>query len=359
MTIRRARPFRFSTSFRERGEENKFMHLASHFIRIIVLSLVLSLFFSACAEKQSAQTPTTFVFIPGVADPFYYTMERGVREMADKLGVKLLVAEYPSTWGPQAQIPLLNTLAESENASPATIDAILIAPTSVDALTAPLRAFHERGIPIITVDTFLGDGDYSKQAEYAFPLAYIGTDNELGGKKIAENLARLLGESGKVYVNTTNPDVSSVEGRVKGFLAGIAEFPNMEVVKVDYCLDVQEVAKAQTLSALQTDPDIVGVFGTNVFSAQGAYQAVVETGLTGAVKIAAWDATPDLIGALRAGHIDLVLAQKPAEMGALAVEWAYKYATHQAPVPKKIISGFEFFTLDNVNEPAMQQFVYQ
>lgn len=60
---------------------------------------------------------------------------------------------------------------------------------------------------------------------------------------MAEQFAELLGKRGKIYVNTTNPDVSSVEGRVKGFLAGIAEFPNMEVVKVDYCLDVQELAR--------------------------------------------------------------------------------------------------------------------
>lgn len=109
----------------------------------------------------------------------------------------------------------------------------------IDALIAPLKKLYDQGIEIITVDTFLGDGDYSKSSNYSFPLAYIGTDNELGGKRVAEHLAKMLGEKGKVYVNTTNPDVSSVMGRVKGFKEGIAEFPNMEVVGVDYNLDVQ------------------------------------------------------------------------------------------------------------------------
>ena len=101
------------------------------------------------------------------------------------------------------------------------------------------------------------------------------------------------------------------------------------------------------------------MFGTNVFSAQGAYRAIVDAGLTGAVKIASWDATQDLINALREGQVDLVLAQKPAEMGALAVEWGYKFFTEQARVPKKVIPGFEFFTRDNVNDPGMQQYIYQ
>jgi ribose transport system substrate-binding protein len=320
-------------------------------VSIIIGMLVTTL---SCSKRQPAPELLTFLFVPGIKDPFYYAMERGAREKAQELGVRLIIADYPTSWGPEAQIPILEAATTRND-----LDFILVAPTSVDALIMPLTKLAARGIQIITVDTFLGDGDYTKDSPYSFPLSYIGTDNELGGKKIAENLARLLGETGKVYVNTTTPDTSSTIGRVKGFIAGIAEFPNMEVVGVDYNLDVQETARKQTLAMLQKNPDIVGVFGVNVFSAQGAYQAVVEAGLTGAVKIASWDATRDLINALRAGQIDLVLAQKPAEMGALGVEWGYKFFREHAQVPKKVIPGFEFFTRDNVTDSAMQQFIYQ
>jgi len=68
---------------------------------------------------------------------------------------------------------------------------------------------------------------------------------------IAENLAKLVGEKGKVFCQATNPDVSSVAGRVKGFREGIAEFPNMKLVGVEWCLDVQQKAQEQTLAALQ------------------------------------------------------------------------------------------------------------
>jgi len=322
------------------------------FLAFLVLGVVL--FLPSCPDTQKPKDALTFVFVPGMSDPFYYTMERGAKEKAQELGVNLIVAEFPKSWGSDAQIPILETTVARGK-----IDLILIAPTSVDALITPLKKLYEQGIQIITVDTFIGDGDYSKESAYAFPLSYIGTDNELGGKKIAENLARLLGETGKVYVNTTTPDTSSVVGRVKGFKAGIAEFPNMEVVGVDYNLDVQEMARKQTLTVLQKYPDIVGVFGTNVFSAQGSYQAVVEAGLTGAVKIASWDATKELINALKEGQVDLVLAQKPAEMGAVAVEWGYKFFKEKAQVPKKVIPGFEFFTRENVTAPNMQQFIYQ
>jgi len=292
--------------------------------------------------------------MPGIADPFYYMMEKGIKAKAEELGVNVISAEYPKSWGPEAQVPILEaTIARGG------VDIVLIAPTSTDALIAPLKKLYDQGIEIITVDTFLGDGDYSKASDYSFPLSYIGSDNEKGGREIATELAKLIGEQGKVYVNTTNPDVSSVAGRVKGFKEGIESYPNIELVGVDYNLDVQQKATDQTLAALQKDPDIAGIFATNVFSSQGAYQAVVNAGLTGAVKIATWDATVDMIAALRKGQVDLVLAQKPYEIGSLAVEWGYKFLTDGTEVPKTVIPGFEYFTQANVDDPAMDEYIYK
>jgi ribose transport system substrate-binding protein len=238
------------------------------------------------------------------------------------------------------------------------IDLLLIAPTSTTALVAPLKKIYDKGIPVITVDTYLGDGDYSKATDYNFPLAYIGTDNKLGGKQVAEQLAKLVGNKGKVYVVNTNPDTSSVIDRGNGFKEGIAEFPNITLVGMDYCMDVQQKAMELTTAALQKNPDIVGIFGVNVFSAQGAAQAVKNAGLAGAVKIATWDATQTLIDALKAGTVDLVLAQLPAEIGSLGVDAGYKYLTQKVAPARKIIPGFQFFTKDNVNNPDMQQYIY-
>ncbi len=321
---------------------------------ISLIALSVAPVFANGADDTAMDDGVTMMFMPGVADPFYYMMEKGIQAKADELGVNLIVAEFPKSWGPEAQVPILEATAAQGG-----IDVILIAPTSVDALVAPLKKLYDQGIEIITVDTYLGNGDYVTASEFSFPLSYIGSDNEKGGREIAEVLSGLIGESGKVYVNTTNPDVSSVAGRVRGFEEGIKAYPNVELVGVDYNLDVQQKATEQTLAALQKDPDIAGVFATNVFSSQGAYQAIVNAGLTGAVKVATWDATVDMIAALKKGQVDLVLAQKPYEIGSLAVEWGYKFITDGAEVPKKVIPGFEFFTQANVDDPAMDEFIYK
>jgi ribose transport system substrate-binding protein len=322
----------------------------------LVLFLVLIITMAAFAGSGPEEKPEelTFAYMSGIADPFMFMIEKGAQAKADELGVKLMTAEYPKAWGPEHQVPILEAMAARGG-----FDFLIVVPTSTEALIVPLKKIHDKGIPMITTDTYLGDGDYSKSSNYSFPLAYIGTDNELGGYEVGKRLADMIGKTGKVYINTTNPDVSSVTGRRDGFLRAMKDFPNIEVVGIDYNLDVQETAQSQTAAVLQAHPDLKGVFGTNLFSAQGAYRAVVNAGLTGAVKVASWDAGMDQINALKEGQIDFTLAQKPYEIGYLAVEWGYKYLTEGVEVPKKVIPGFFFFTQENVDDPDAQQFIYK
>ncbi|HER25442.1 MAG TPA: hypothetical protein ENO17_10395 [Candidatus Atribacteria bacterium] len=317
-------------------------------VSILLVCLVLSV------VSMTGVAALKFAFMPGIADPFYFTMEKGAKAKAAELGVELIVGEYPKAWGPEYQVPILKALAARGD-----IDLLFTAPTSTEALIPVLKEIHDSGIPIITVDTYLGDGDYTKPSNYNFPLSYIGTDNFLGGQVVAGQLALMLGGKGKVFLENTNPDTSSVINRELGFRAGIKIFPDIELVGVEYCLDVQETAVAQVSAALQKNPDLGGVFGVNVFSAQGAYQAVVNAGLEGAVKIATWDATEILIEALKRKELDLILAQMPGEMGSLCVEWGFKHLTEGAEIPKKVIPGFFVFTQENVNDPDAQKYIYK
>jgi ribose transport system substrate-binding protein len=333
-------------------QDERFYKEGKKMKKIVIALLVLCFAVSFVVSARAADLK--FAFMPGIADPFYFTMEKGAKAKAKELGVELLVGEYPKAWGPEYQVPILKALVARGD-----IDLLFTAPTSTEALIPVLKEIHDSGIPIITVDTYLGDGDYSKPSNYSFPLSYIGTDNVLGGKVVAGALAIMLGGKGKVFLENTNPDVSSVIGREQGFREGIKMFPDMELVGVEYCLDVQETAAAQVSAALQKHPDLAGVFGVNVFSAQGAYQAVVNAGLHGAIKIATWDATETLIAGLKKGEVDLILAQMPAEMGSLCVEWGAKHLRDGTEIPRKVIPGFFVFTKENVNDPEAQQYIYK
>jgi ribose transport system substrate-binding protein len=292
-------------------------------------------------------------FLPGVVDPFYQVMQIGVETAAKDLGIEV-VTQIPATWGVDVQTPILDSMVARGD-----LNYIVIAPTDKDQMVGPLKAATDAGIKIITVDTFLGDGDYVN-GPVKFPLSYIGSDNTEGGRISARGLAKAIGGKGSVYINSTNPNVSSVEGREKGFKEAMAkEFPDIKVLGPDYNLDDPNKATQQTAAVLARDPNLAGVFGTNVFSAQGAGAAVANAGLGGHVQVVAYDATKLAIELLNKGVVSLVLAQKPFDMGYTAVVFAQADAAGVTSLPRRVETGFAIIDKANVTDPAIARFIYQ
>ena len=149
------------------------------------------------------------------------------------------MTQIPPTWGVEAQ-----TRSSTRWSRAATSNYIITAPTDKDQMVAPLQAAVDAGIKVITVDTFLGDGDYVS-GPVTFPISYIGSDNVEGGRISARGLAKAIGGKGTVYINSTNPNVSSVEGREQGFKEVMEkEFPDIKVLGPDYNLDDPNKADA-------------------------------------------------------------------------------------------------------------------
>ena len=115
--------------------------------------------------------------IPGLTtDAFYITMRKGAQAAADALGVELQWQGAPD-FNPVQQVPVLDAVIGRHP------DAILIAPTDKNQLVAPLKKAVDAGIPVITVDTFIGNGQYQTgNGDADFPLSYIASDNLLGGE---------------------------------------------------------------------------------------------------------------------------------------------------------------------------------
>jgi len=291
-------------------------------------------------------------FLPGVVDPFYQVMEIGVNAAVADFGLEV-VTQYPDTWGPTVQTPILDAMIARGD-----LDYLIIAPTDKEQMVAPLQAAVDAGIKVITVDTFLGDGDYVN-GPVTFPLSYIGSDNTEGGRIAARALAEVTGGQGKVYIQNTNVGVSTTEQRGQGFREGIAEFPDMEVIGEDYNLDDANTSVEQTTAVLQREPDLAGIFGVNVFSAQGAGNAVKNAGLGGTVQVIAFDATQDAIENLRAGVVSLVIAQKPHDMGYLAVAFAMADFRGVTSLPKHVTTGYAVINAENVDDPEVARFIYQ
>jgi len=291
-------------------------------------------------------------FLPGTVDPFYQVMQLGVEKAAKDLGVDV-VTQIPPTWGVEAQTPLLDAMVARGD-----LNYIITSPVDSQQMIAPLQAASEAGIKVVDVDTFLGDGDY-ENGTVKFPLTYIGSDNESGGAFAAQGLAKAIGDKGTVYINSVTPNIASVELRVKGFKEEMAKHPNIKVLGPDYNDDDLNKATQQTAAVIEQNPDLAGVFGANVFSAQGAGNAVVNAGLSGKIQVVAYDATKDAIEMIGKGEVSMALAQKPFDMGYLAVEFAVADAAGVTSLPKRVKTGFALIDKTNEADPNFSRFIYQ
>jgi ribose transport system substrate-binding protein len=321
-------------------------------ISIASVALLTAAMLPAAAAAQDDEKPN-IAFLPGILDPFYQVMEQGIHAAEEDFGLEIQIAQYPDTWGTSAQDPILSALKGQGN-----LDYLITAPVSTEEMIAPLQEALEQGTKIITVDTFLGDGDYIN-GPVTFPISYIGSNNQEGGRIACRAIADAIGGAGKVYIQNTNPDVSSVTVRSIGCREIFDSYADIEIVAEEYNGDVEAVGVQQTEAVLQLHPDLAGIFGVNVFSAQGAAEAVKNAGLGGEVQIAAYDATKKAIELLRNGDVTLVLAQKPADMGYLGVAFAMADAAGVTSIPKHVTTGFAIINADNVDDPEFARFIYQ
>jgi ribose transport system substrate-binding protein len=321
-------------------------------VALLASATVFSLSFASLGTTTRAQDDTlTFAFVPGVnPDPFYITMAAGVNQAAADLGVTI-VQQDPERFDPTVQTPIIEALVARGD-----IDALITAPTDKEQMIPVLQRVHDGGIPVFTVDTFIGDGDYAN-GEVTFPVTYIGSDNVEGGRIACNALADSLGEGAKIYITNVRPGISTTDQREEGCEAAAAE-RGLEVVRVDYNENDATKAQQDTAAVLTANPDITGVFATNTFGAQGAGAAIENANLRGAVQVALFDASEENVEFLRAGTVTQVIAQKPADMGYMAVITAIANERGVTSMPKRIPTGYAVITAENVDDPDVARFIY-
>lgn len=301
----------------------------------------------------AAQDDITITLVPGLTtDAFYITMNRGAQAAADALGITVDF-QGAEEFDPVLQTPVLDAVIARGP------DAILIAPTDTTQMIEPLRRANDAGITVLTVDTFIDDGKYQDGAgDGDFPMSYIASDNVGGGRMAARFMAEAIGGEGKVYVSNVRPGISTTDQREEGFKAEMAEnFPNVTVLDTQYNENDASLAASQYSAVLARNPDVIGVFGANLFSALGAGNGVAGAGKADDVTVIAFDAPQSIVDNISSGLVDAAIAQHPAEIGYFGVMAAYAVLTGNS-VPVSIGTGFTVINADNVNDPEITKYIY-
>jgi ribose transport system substrate-binding protein len=284
-------------------------------------------------------------FVQGVAgDGFYVTMGCGIKAEASKVGKISVNIQGPTQFDATLQNPIIASVTSSKP------DALLIAPDDVSASQTPIDQAIAAGIKVVLVDTTLKDPSKA--------VSQISSDNLAGGAQAFTAVKQLAPGGGKVLVVNTKPGISTTDQRTTGFANAAKADSKFKYVGVQYDQDSASVAAQVTSAALQKDPDIVGIFATNLFSAEGAATAVRQAGKSGKVKIVGFDADPDQISALKDGTVQALIAQQPYQIGTNAVDQAVN-ALQGKPTVKKIGTKFAIITKSNLSSAASQAAIYK
>ncbi|MDF2826022.1 MAG: monosaccharide transporter substrate-binding protein family [Mycobacterium sp.] len=286
------------------------------------------------AAPEKAGKDYNIQFLQGVTgDQFYITMQCGAQEEAARLGVTV-TTQGPQKFDPTLQKPILDSIVAGRP------DALLVAPTDVQAMQQPLEQAAAAGIKVVLVDTNTNDTSYA--------VSEIASDNTGGGRAAFEAIKTLRPEGGKVMVMNIDPGVSTTDARAKGFEEAVKADSKFEYVGVQYSHNDPATAAQLIGAQLQKDPDLVGVFAVNLFSAEGSATGVRQAGKSGQVQVVGFDAGPNQIKALREGTVQALVAQDPGLIGKFGVDEAVT-ALEGGENTKKVQTGFTVITQDNLD----------
>ncbi|MFN3653094.1 MAG: substrate-binding domain-containing protein [Armatimonadota bacterium] len=245
-------------------------------------------------------------------NPFFDPMIKAAEEEAKALGAELEVQAPAQESDKERQFAMVQDLTARK------VDAILIAPADSKGIVPALKQAQDQNILVINIDNRI-DPDTASSGGLNLS-AYVGADNEEGGRLAGEAMVEALGGSGKVAILEGIRGADNAEARKRGFQSAIEG--KLDVVATDTAEWDTQKAYAKFQSMLAAHPEIQGLFCANDKMAVGALQALSEAGKQGKVVVIGYDNIPDVRPALDTGELYGTIEQHPDLMGKYGVRAA-------------------------------------
>jgi len=309
--------------------------------RWLLASLLLT--FGVSCTRSAGPARTTIGVVPkGQVHVFWQTVRAGAEAASKEAGVEMVWA------APQLETDYSGQASIVEDFINRGVSALVIAPSHQKAIVSVAERAIDAGIPVVIMDSGL---------DSTRPVSYVATDNYQGGALAAREMGRLLGGKGKVAVVGIAAGSGSGLARESGFQETIQrEFPGIELLGLQYSDSDRSKALSVAEDFLSRAPDVAGMFGSNESAAVGVFRAVQNRGKKGQVKVVGFDASSDLLEALRDGTIDALVVQNPFRIGHDAVAAAVA-AIRKQPVEKRIDTGVVVVTQANFESPEVQKVI--
>ncbi|MEO7202405.1 MAG: substrate-binding domain-containing protein, partial [Candidatus Tumulicola sp.] len=241
---------------------------------------------SSSPSAAASGAKTIGVSIQNREAQFYQDMEAGMKSEATKHGYGVTFVDANRDNAQQQ--------SQVEDFVSKKVDAIVLTPYDSQAIGSAIVEANNANIPVFTADI----ANASSQGKV---VAHVASDNVQGGYVAGTLICKAVGGKGDVAI-IDEPEVTSVQDRVKGFKQAVAKLcPDVKIVADVDSGGARTKANSDAGDILQAHKDVVGIFGINDDSALGAVAAVGAAGMTGKVAIVGYDAGPEARAAIAKG----------------------------------------------------------
>ncbi len=298
------------------------------------LAAIQGQFFSI-PSAHAADKPTIGVAVADQKSLFYIAAVEGMRDEAKKAGYDLKVASAANS--STLQINQIQNLLVQQ------VGALVFVPQDATAADAGVRAANKAGVPVIAVDERpeSGSGKLS---------TYIATDSVKAARDLCTWMFGQMGGKGNLAILHGVLGATAEIQRTQGCQEALKNYPDVHVVAQQTAnWDETEAYKAAQ-NIMTAHPDLNAVFGESDAMALGAAKAAKQAGHAGLIVVGI-DGFPTMFKAVKAGLTQATKAQRPYEMGQMAVRDAILLMTSKGQdIPAVQYMDAQLITKDNVDQ---------
>ena len=251
---------------------------------------------SSAAAAGAADVKIAMVVHGGAGDAFWSDVKTGGEDAASLTGVQL---DYQTSDDLKQQGDFINAAVAQK------VQGLIVSVPTVEALTAPIKAAEDAGIPVMVINS--GADDWEALGAVGFVGQQEGVAGEAAGKAMKE-----AGVTSLLCVNITQV-IKAVDQRCESATESFGG--PVQTVRIDPA--DAAAGTAQITATLQSNPSIDGVLplGAGVFPQSSA--AIKQA--NSSAKIGTFDVTKEITAGVKDGSVAFAIDQQPYIQGYQAV----------------------------------------
>lgn len=283
----------------------------------------------------AAEKPSIAVAVADQKSLFYIAAVSGMRDAAQKAGYELKVASAADNSTLQIN-QIQNLLVRQPGA-------LIFIPQDATSASAGVRAANQAGVPVIAVDE-RPEGSNVKLA------TYIATDSVKAARDLCTWMFNQIGGKGQLAILKGVLGATAQLQRSQGCQEALQKFPDIHVVAEQTAnWDETEAYKAAQ-NILTAHPDLKAIFGESDAMAMGAAKAAKQADRQGLIVVGI-DGFPTMFKAVKSGLTQATKAQRPYQMGQMAVRDAILLMNNQGKgIPAEQYMDAQLITKENVDQ---------